>query len=213
MKKRLKIDKFITAICVFLSLVSCSSDFTMKDVTEEVVGAFNSFASDADTAAIQEITLYLTDKRFYTRIEHSAIDVTYHLVIHNSASDTLSVRLSNSMEYAIYRQDTVGWLADWKIKDLDNFQIAPAQSESIFISNTGFFGGAFFWWEDLFAKKDDYTLDILQILPDVKVYYDGQIVLPAKDIKVIVINYKDDWLSRTMNRLTNAPYSFDSQSR
>lgn len=213
MKKELKIGKFITMICVFFSFVSCSSHYTRKDITKEVIGAFNSFASDTDTVAIQKISLYLTDKRFYTRIEHSAIDVTYHLTIRNRASDTMSVRLSNSTEYAIYRRDTVGWLVDWKIDDLDHFRIAPAQAESIHISNTGFFGGAFFWWEDLFLKKDDYTLDILRILPDVEVYYAGRIVLPAKDLKVIVINYKDDWLSRVMNWFTGAPYSFDMQLR
>lgn len=200
-------------ICVFFSFVSCSSHYTRKDITKEIIGAFNSFASDTDTVAIQEISLYLTDKRFYTKIEHSAIDVTYHLMIRNKTSDTLFLRLSNSMEYAIYRQDTVGWLADWKIDDLDHFRIAPTQAESILISNTGFLGGAFFWWEDLFPKKDDYTLDMLRILPDVEVYHAGRVVLPAKDMKVIVTNYKDDWLSRTMNWLTGVPYSFDTQLR
>lgn len=213
MKKELKIGKSITVIWVFLSLVSCSSDFTKRDVTKEVIGAFDSFASDTDTVVIQKITLYLTDKRFYTKIEHSAIDVTYHLTIRNSTSDTLSVRLSNLTEYLIYQQDTVGWLADYEIDELDRLRIAPAQAKSILISNTGFFGGAFFWWEDLFHKKDDYTFDMLRILPDIEVYYAGQAVLPAKDLKVIVTNYKDDWLTRTMNWLVGAPYSFDTQLR
>lgn len=211
MKKVLKIGKYIIVVYLSFLFTSCISNYSRKDITKKVLDSFPIFASDVDTASIQMITVRYTDKRFYTNIEHSAISVTYHVAIHNSGVDTLSFHLSDSAEYAIYRQDTVGWLATWKIKDIENFRIAPAQTKSVLISNIGFLGWTFFQWENLFHVKDDYTHDMLRILPDIKVYYNRQLVLPSKRMKIILINYKDDWFSRIINHLTGAPYSFESE--
>ncbi len=202
----------LALLCIF-TIGACSSSYQEIEVTRKVRDSFPAFASDSDTAALRSITVAYADKRFYSRIEHSAIRVTCQVDISNKGSDTLAVRLSDSREYATYGQDTVGWLESWKIKDLNNFRVAPAHTESIFISNTGFFGGAFSLWEDLFPKTDDYTSHMLRILSDIKVYYNGTVVLPAKDIRVTVLNYKDDWLSRAVNRLTGAPYSYESCPR
>lgn len=210
MKKVLEAGRLIAVMCSVVLLASCTSSYSRIDITKEVLGSFPAFASEVDTAAIQLITVRYADKRFYSSIEHSAISVTYHVAIHNSGVDTLSLHLSDSTEYAAYRQDTVGWLATWKIKDLEHFQIAPSETKSILISNIGFLGGAFFQWEDLFHVKDNYTHDILRILPDIKVYYNRKLVLPSKRMKILLINYKDDWFSRIINHLSGTPYSFES---
>ena len=213
MKKGLKLNKSIFVICLLIISISCSSHYTKEDVTKTILDSFTAFASESDTVAIKKITLRFTDKRFYAKFEHAALGITYDIGISNRSSDTLKINIIDTATYAFYKQNKVGWLSDWHIDDFNNIQIAPSQSQTIYISNTGFFGGAFFEWENLFPKKDDYTHDIMRILPKIKVYYNGQIVLPEKDIKILVINYRDEWYYRTIHRLLGSPYSFDTPQR
>lgn len=65
-------------------------------MTRKVRNSFPAFASDSDTVVLRSITIAYADKRFYSRIEHSAIRVTCQVDIPNKGSDTLVVRLSDS---------------------------------------------------------------------------------------------------------------------
>lgn len=41
---------------------------------------------------------------------------------------------------------------------------------------------------------------MLKILPDIKVYYNGQLVLPSKEIEIFTSDYKDPWIYRVLKK-------------
>ena len=51
---------------------------------------------------------------------------------------------------------------------------------------------------------------MLHILPDIKIYYKGQQVLPSKNVNITVSNYKDGWLEYAIHRLLKDSYPSES---
>ena len=50
---------------------------------------------------------------------------------------------------------------------------------------------------------------MLKILPDVKVYYNGQLVLPSKEIEIFTSDYKDPWIYKVLKKISGEPYAID----
>ena len=63
--------------------------------------------------------------------------------------------------------------------------------------------------KNYFLQKHDYTFDMLKILPDVKVYYNGQLVLPSKEIEIFTSDYKDPWIYKVLKKISGEPYAID----
>lgn len=61
----------------------------------------------------------------------------------------------------------------------------------------------------IISSKTDYTFDMLKILPDVKVYYNGQLVLPSKEIEIFTSDYKDPWIYKVLKKISGEPYAID----
>lgn len=201
-----KLNNIFNAIFLLFGLAACSDDrYQTQNVTHLVIDSFEDFAKDSDTVSIRSITLSLADKRFYAEFEHSDIEINYEVNVRNNSADTVRINLPDSSNYATYLNNRVGWLSGWNKNELE---ILPCRSNTICITNIGMFG-ALYRWEKLFPPKHDYTFDMLKILPDVKVYYNGQLVLPSKEIEIFTSDYKDPWIYKVLKKISGEPYAID----
>ena len=201
-----KLNNIFSVIFLLFGLAACSDDrYRTQNVTHLVIDSFEDFAKDSDTVSIRSITLSLADKRFYAEFEHSDIEINYEVNVRNNSADTVRINLPDSSNYATYLNNRVGWLSGWNKNELE---ILPCRSNTICITNIGMFG-ALYRWEKLFPPKHDYTFDMLKILPDVKVYYNGQLVLPSKEIEIFTSDYKDPWIYKVLKKISGEPYAID----
>lgn len=201
-----KLNNIFSVIFLLFGLAACSDDrYQTQNVTHLVIDSFEDFAKDSDTVSIRSITLSLADKRFYAEFEHSDIEINYEVNVRNNSADTVRINLPDSSNYATYLNNRVGWLSGWNKNELE---ILPCRSNTICITNIGMFG-ALYRWEKLFPPKHDYTFDMLKILPDVKVYYNGQLVLPSKEIEIFTSDYKDPWIYKVLKKISGEPYAID----
>ena len=205
-----KLNNIFSVIFLLFGLAACSDDrYQTQNVTHLVIDSFEDFAKDSDTVSIRSITLSLADKRFYAEFEHSDIEINYEVNVRNNSADTVRINLPDSSNYATYLNNRVGWLSGWNKNELE---ILPCRSNTICITNIGMFG-ALYRWEKLFPPKHDYTFDMLKILPDIKVYYNGQLVLPSKEIEIFTSDYKDPWIYRVLKKISGEPYAIDFSNK
>lgn len=193
-------------VCL-LYFASCSSYLEKKDITNPVSANFIHFASDTDSMSIKAISIFDTNKKLYSGYEHMDIAIDYEIQLHNISSDKMTYQAHDSLGYsrfyAIYRNDTVCWVVALKSEQL---QILPCETLDITLSNIGFMGAAIFSWESIFPTEYDYTKDVIDILPQIKIYYDNTQILPSRDIKITISNNKDGWLLYQIHRLLGDPY-------
>ena len=161
---------------------------------------FGLAACSDDRYQTQNVTHLVIDS-----FEHSDIEINYEVNVRNNSADTVRINLPDSSNYATYLNNRVGWLSGWNKNELE---ILPCRSNTICITNIGMFG-ALYRWEKLFPPKHDYTFDMLKILPDVKVYYNGQLVLPSKEIEIFTSDYKDPWIYKVLKKISGEPYAID----
>lgn len=215
MNKIIKInwERFVKLIFTLLGLsinFACESYNVEHKVHDTVARRFSAFASSSDSIKINRIDIGLTDKRFYSGIEHCYLYVDYQINIENTTSNAMDIVLRDSTYrskcIATYKADTVAWVA---LPDEYILSIPPESYKEVLISNYCPFGACYIW-ESLFSDQLDYETDILNILPDIKVYYDELLILPDKDVEIWVTNYKDGWLDGKLFELFGEPYHWQT---
>ena len=160
---------------------------------------------DSDTVSIRSITLSLADKRFYAEFEHSDIEINYEVNVRNNSADTVRINLPDSSNYATYLNNRVGWLSGWNKMSLKFYHV----DQILFVLPISACLVRYIVGKNLFPPKHDYTFDMLKILPDVKVYYNGQLVLPSKEIEIFTSDYKDPWIYKVLKKISGEPYAID----
>ena len=211
--KAVKIAKFVTIGSVFLIVIftilwGTTYHIVKKDITQLIKPKLKSFATEKDSIKIDRISISYTDKRVYTATYSYDIAVNMDISFSNNRNKPIYVGLSklgifSSNFIAMYQKDTVA-LSSWNDED----SIPPKGSINTCLSNY-YFDGAYYFWEDKFSTKDDYTQDIINVIPDINVYFYGHKILPSKNIKITILNVKDGWISHCIHRIKGDRYWYD----
>ena len=195
----------IKHLSVFVSLFLCACDSYTKetDLSDELSGCFPQYAATDDSIAIQRIELYNVDKRFFYGPFHTDIGISYDIIVHNRGTDTLFLKVHEYRPaiYAVYKRDTVGWTG----VESKSF-VLPGRSESLHVSNIGFLGSALYTWECQFPRQDDYTSEVLAILPQIKLFYQDRQIFPVEHVSIKCYARKDGWLYYWLYRILGVPY-------
>lgn len=208
------VASILISCVVAMSVISCGHRTIEEDCTKEYTVMVDDYASESDMFSIKDILVGYTYKKEYVSRDHmrNEIMVSATVQVLNSTSGSLKLWIDPWASFSgFYRSDTIPLLTDF-VGDDDSYGITlnPYEKYEFEIFNSLMSdGGRIFHFEPLFGYKEDYGMDMINVLAEMKVVYtpdftnledsgnacpyysEPTLIKPSKDIKVILSDVKN----------------------